>query len=55
METGLVGSRGEARRLLDQKAIELDGTTVTDKTTPLDLKSGMVIKVGKSRFIKISI
>ncbi len=53
METKLVASRADARRLLEQKAIEVDGTTITDKVTPLDLAPGMVIKVGKNRFSKI--
>jgi len=49
-DAGLVKSRSEARRLLAQGAIEVDGEKVsTDKVI---LKDGSIIKVGKRGFLK---
>ncbi len=51
LEAGLVKSRSEARRLLAQGAIEVDGEKVsTDKVT---LNDGSVIKVGKRGFLRM--
>jgi tyrosyl-tRNA synthetase len=50
-DVGLVKSRSEARRLLAQGAIEVDGEKVS--TSIVILKDGSVIKVGKRRFLKI--
>lgn len=46
----LVASKSEARRLIDQKGITIDGTIVDSHDQPAS--KGMV-KVGKRRFIKI--
>lgn len=47
-----VGSKSEAKRLLSQNAIEVDGQVITDpKTKPT---SGQTIKIGKHKFIKIA-
>lgn len=44
-------SKAEARRLLNQNAVEVDGKRVTEPTAVL--KDGSIIKVGKRRWIKI--
>jgi len=50
-DAGLAKSRSEARRLLAQGAIEVDGEKVsTDKVI---LKDGSIIKVGKRGFVKM--
>ena len=50
----LTGSRGEARRLIAQNAMTVDGETVTDAATPF--KSGeYVIKLGKKRFLRLTV
>jgi tyrosyl-tRNA synthetase len=50
--TGLVASKNEARRLLNQGGISCDGNIV--KTPKLKIiPQGVIIKVGKRRFIKI--
>jgi len=48
---GLVASRSEAKRLLAQRAVEIDGNTLTEDTAAI--KDGSIIKVGKRRFVKI--
>lgn len=50
----LTGSRGEAKRLIAQNALSVDGKTVTDAATPF--KSGdYVIKLGKKRFLRLTV
>lgn len=48
---GVVGSRGEARRLLSQGAISINGQTV--RTHELEVKEGSIIKVGRHRFLRV--
>ena len=45
-------SRGEARRLVDEKAVEQDGNIIYDIKAVL--KPG-ILKIGKRRFLKIII
>jgi tyrosyl-tRNA synthetase len=53
VENGLAKSRSEATRLLAQGAVEIDGRRVTDDL--VTLTDGAVIRVGKRRFLKVSI
>ena len=50
---GLTKSKGEARRMISQGAVRLDGEKVTDVNLVINKGSETVIKVGKRRFIKI--
>ncbi len=50
---GLSKSIGEARRLLDQGAIKVDGEKVTDGERARDQLSGKVLQVGKRRFVRL--
>ena len=53
-ELGLSGSRGEARRLITQGGVRIDGVqTDGESLTPGDL-AGKVLQVGKRRFVRIS-
>lgn len=45
------GSKSEAKRLIDQKAIEVDSKVVTDQK--LKLRDGQVVKIGKRKFVRI--
>jgi tyrosyl-tRNA synthetase len=49
----LVKSKGEANRLIQQGAVSIEGTKITNPTTPCS--NGSIIKVGKHRFIKVVI
>ncbi|HEY93216.1 MAG TPA: tyrosine--tRNA ligase [Dehalococcoidia bacterium] len=48
---GLVSSRSEANRLIEQGAVEINGGKIDYYLTPVE--SGSIIKVGKRRFTKV--
>ena len=50
---GLVKSRSDARRLLEQNAVEINGKTVNDDLEMDKIDQGSVIKVGKRRYIRV--
>ncbi len=50
---GATTSSSEVKRLIESKAIEIDGTTITDFKAMITYKSGMIIKVGKHRIYKL--
>jgi tyrosyl-tRNA synthetase len=49
----LASSKSDARRLIEQGGVSIDGDKVTDFNAPLPAKSEFVIKVGKRRFLKV--
>lgn len=51
---GLVKSKTEARRLIMQNAIEVDGRKIANTKEKVVIKSGTIIRVGKRRFLKIT-
>ncbi len=51
--SGLTKSKGEARRLIKQNAVKIDGTTCVDINQMLNPGVETVIKVGKRRFLKV--
>ena len=50
---GLTKSKGEARRLIKQNAVKLDGAVCKDINQKLHAGKESVIKVGKRRFLKV--
>ena len=50
-QAGVVQSRSEARRLLAQGAIALDGATVTEHQ--VSVSAGSLIRVGRHRFLRV--
>jgi len=54
LEAGLAGSKGEARKLMRQGAVSLDGLKLVDELARLEPAAGdRVLKVGKRRFLKL--
>ena len=53
--TGLAGSNSEARRLIEQGAVTVDGERIQDSTEDLSVRSGMILKVGKRKFARIQV
>ena len=49
----LVPSNSEARRLIQQGGVKVNGARITDLAAELPAEPGTVIQVGKRRFIKI--
>ncbi|OGU31176.1 MAG: tyrosine--tRNA ligase, partial [Ignavibacteria bacterium GWA2_55_11] len=51
----LVASNGEARRLIEQGGVTIDGEKVTDHRAMLPEKPEFILKVGKRRFLRIKV
>lgn len=51
--SGLASSNSEARRLIAQGGVYIDGQRVTDPNLEVEFKGGEVVKVGKRRFLKV--
>jgi tyrosyl-tRNA synthetase len=49
-ETGLASSNSEARRLIKQNAVTIDGKKVSDDNAKININNGMIIRVGKRKF-----
>lgn len=46
-------SKGEARRLVSQGGVSIDGNKIIDLQYNVNLKEGMILRVGKRKFIKL--
>ncbi len=53
VQAGFASSNGEARRLVQQNAVSIDGEKITDKDAAVKPTDGQVLRVGKRRFGKI--
>mgnify|MGYP001612204567 FL=1 len=53
LKTALVKSKGEARRLVLERAVKIDGVMIEDPQAKIEIISGLVIQVGKRRFARI--
>jgi tyrosyl-tRNA synthetase len=49
----LASSKSEARRLIEQGAVEIEGEKITEPDKMIEVKDEMIIQVGKRRFVKI--
>lgn len=53
--TKVPASKADAKRLVEQGGVELDGQKIVDLTSVLQVKEGMILKVGKKkRFFKLT-
>lgn len=53
-DAGLVASGSEARRLIAQGAVRLDGNKVDTESVPRDDLAGRIVQVGKRRFVRLT-
>ena len=53
VETKLASSKGDARRLIEQGGVTVDGARVAAYNDPLPKKEEFILKVGKRKFLKI--
>ena len=52
VDAGLASSAGEARRLIDQGAVQIDGERVSDDSAA-GITSGCVLRAGRRRFVRL--
>jgi len=53
--SGVVDSKSEARRLVEQGGVKINGEKVSDPHLDLTVEEGMILKVGRLNFIKLVI
>jgi tyrosyl-tRNA synthetase len=49
-----LGSTSEARRLIAQGAVKVDGEVVSDVDLPRDRLAGALVQAGKRRFVRFA-
>jgi len=52
-ETGMASSNSDARRLIDQGGVSIDGQRIADQAAQIDAAQGVILKVGKRKFIRV--
>jgi tyrosyl-tRNA synthetase len=55
VDSKLVDSGGEAKRMIKQSAVTVNGEKISDPTEQISPEEGMVIKVGKRRFARLTL
>jgi tyrosyl-tRNA synthetase len=48
-----VKSKAEARRLVEQGGVKIDGAIIMETETPIAIKDGSVLQIGKLKFFRI--
>ena len=54
-DSGLLNSKSEARRMIKQSAVKIDGDTVTDIHYKITTSGSFILKVGKRKFLKVTV
>jgi tyrosyl-tRNA synthetase len=55
LATGWFASKGEARRMIAQGAVSIDGTKITDPTLSVEIKEGAILRCGKQRIARLTV
>ncbi|MGH2453767.1 MAG: tyrosine--tRNA ligase [bacterium] len=53
VDLGLAVSQSEARRLISQGGVAVDGQRIGEATADIEVRDGMVVRVGKRRFARV--
>lgn len=53
VKTGLTSSKSEAKRLVSQNGVKIDGKTEDDWKKTIKIQKGQIIQIGKRRIVKI--
>ena len=53
-ETKLVASNSEARRMIEQGGVSVDGVRIADANAVVTLRESVVVKVGKRKFLRVN-
>lgn len=54
MEIKLVASNSDARRMIDQGGVSVDGKKIDDAKAQIQIHNYVIVKVGKRKFMKVS-
>jgi tyrosyl-tRNA synthetase len=54
-QMGLVGSNSEAKRLIQQGGVRVDGEAITDPNAKVLPAPGMIVQVGRRKFAKLAV
>lgn len=52
-QTELAPSKSEAKRLVEQGGVEIDNKRITSLNQQIEIKNGIIIRVGKRKYVKI--
>lgn len=55
IDSGLAKSKSEAKRLIKQQAVDIDGYPVEDVNRSIFPREGLVVRVGKRKFVRIRV
>ena len=55
VHAGFAESKSDARRLVAQNAVTLDGRTISDIDASVSLRTGAILRVGKRRFARLKL
>lgn len=55
VKTEFSQSRAEAKRLIKQGGVEIDDGKITNPNSEIEIKNGMIIRIGKRKFLKIRV
>ncbi len=53
-DTGLATSRSEARRLIEQGGVSINGNKVSELNQVVSLTESLILKIGKRKFLKVT-
>jgi len=53
LKAGFAPSKGEAKRLVTQGGVSINGEKLSDINSIIQIENGMILKVGKRKFIKL--
>ncbi|MBW6431768.1 tyrosine--tRNA ligase, partial [Patescibacteria group bacterium] len=54
IECKMVSSKSEGRRLIEQGGVKVDGACIGEREAVIEPRKGMIIQVGKRKFVKIA-
>ena len=55
LKCGLVESGGEAKRMIKQSGVSIDGEKISDPNTEIAPADGTVVQVGKRKFARLKV
>ncbi|MBX7174195.1 MAG: tyrosine--tRNA ligase [Pyrinomonadaceae bacterium] len=53
LQTGMVESKGEAKRLIEQGGVKLNGEKASNTGAEIEVSGEMILQVGKRKFLKV--